>query len=270
MQGSNYALIGLGYIAPRHLKAIKETGGNLIAALDKHDSVGILDSYFPDCHFFTEFELFDRYLDMVKIDYLVICSPNYLHDSQIRYGLKKGYNVICEKPLCINPDNLKGIKELETNSKVFTILQLRHHPALINLNADSGHSIVLDYCTPRGKWYDHSWKGDHSKSGGILMNIGVHLFDMLIWKFGKPKNYSVKEYSNHRVSGFLELEKAEVNWSLSIKGERKRLMKIDGKSVDFNDGFTELHTHCYKEIHSGRGFGVEDVSETIQLIHKLK
>lgn len=264
MQGGyNFALIGVGYIAPRHLKAIKDVGGNLLCALDKHDSVGILDSFFPECHFFTDFELFDDFLSNAKIDYLVICSPNYLHAPQIRYGLKKGLKVICEKPLVINP------KDLDIEGEVYTILQLRYHPSLLTFNAKGNHCVILEYCTPRGHWYHQSWKGNKNKSGGLLMNIGVHLFDMLLWKFGNVKRAWINNRTNKAVSGVLSLDKAKVYWSLSVEGERKRMMTVDGDIVDFNDGFTELHTTCYKDILAGNGYSIKDVKNTIKLISQL-
>jgi UDP-N-acetyl-2-amino-2-deoxyglucuronate dehydrogenase len=275
MQGGyNFVIIGLGYIAPRHLKAIKDVGGNLLAALNDHDSVGILDSYFPDCHFFTEFEVFDAHiqrllLDGTKIDYLTVCSPNYLHFSHILYGLKNGFNVICEKPLVINPNNLDYLEKLQFDSKVYTILQLRYHQNLINFNPSDQNNVLLDYVTPRGNWYHQSWKGDKSKSGGLLMNIGVHLFDMLLWKFGDVKDYYVTKLTHTKASGVLNLEKAKVFWSLSVEGEKKRKMTVDGVDVDFNDGFTELHTKCYQEIIAGRGYGIQDVKKTIKLISSL-
>jgi len=270
----NFALIGLGYIAPRHLKAIKDVGGNLLCSLDKHDSVGVLDSYFHECHFFTEFEVFDLHIqkmlsDGVKIDYLVVCSPNYLHFSHIAYGLKNGINVICEKPLVINPANLEYLERLETTAKVYTILQLRYHSKLLAFEPKETNYVELEYVTPRGNWYHQSWKGDKSKSGGLLMNIGVHLFDMLLWKFGKPLDYWIVLGTKTKVSGVLILEKAKVHWTLSVEGERKRKMLVDGVEVDFNDGFTDLHTTCYKEILSGRGYGIKDVKETIKLISNL-
>jgi UDP-N-acetyl-2-amino-2-deoxyglucuronate dehydrogenase len=272
MQGSNYALIGIGYIAPRHMKAIKETGGNLLCALDKHDSVGIIDSYFPQCHFFTEFENFDRHIHKLqsrgtKIDYLVVCSPNYLHDAHVRYGIRNGMTVICEKPLVIQAHNLEFIKNLGGNVK--TILQLRYHPVLVNLKVTKGHKVNLVYCTPRGRWYHESWKGDKSKSGGILMNIGVHLMDMLLWKFGKAKSWKVHIRTKMSIICEMEMEKASVLFKLSIQEGPIRSMSIDGENVDFNDGFTDLHTVCYKDILNGGGYGVDDVYETIHLINQI-
>ena len=264
-----FALIGAaGYIAPRHMKAIKETGNNLVAALDPHDSVGILDSYFPNAHFFTEFERFDRHLEKLKrkgvgIDYLVVCSPNYLHDAHIRFGLRLGANVICEKPLVLNPWNVEALKEIEGEypGNVFNILQLRLHPSVIALKekvdngpADKVYKIDLQYFTSRGNWYHRSWKGEESKSGGIVTNIGVHFFDMLLWIFGDVEKNAVDQNEKTIASGFLKLKKAEVNWLLSIdqanlpqvvkaKGERTfRSLNIEGEAFEFSDGFTDLHT----------------------------
>ena len=269
-----YALIGVGgFIAPRHLKAIKETGGELIASLDPKDSVGILDSYFPNCEFFTEFERFDRYLSMTKIDYLVVCSPNYLHDAHIRFGLRLGADVICEKPIVIHPHNIDALKKIEKQSghRVYSVLQLRLHKAIEELRPriNGNHWVEIEYITPRGKWYDYSWKGDINKSGGLAMNIGVHLFDLLIHLFGKVNNVAVIENSAHRVIGGLKLEKADVEFTLSIKGEKKRLMYIDGKPVDFTEGFDNLHTEVYKDILNGGGFGLDECRPSIELVEKI-
>ncbi|HEV8512865.1 MAG TPA: Gfo/Idh/MocA family oxidoreductase, partial [Cyclobacteriaceae bacterium] len=227
----NFALVGAaGYIAPRHLQAIRDTGNNLVAALDKFDSVGIMDSYFPKADFFTEFERFDRHLDKLKrlgqkIDYVSICSPNYLHDSHIRFALRHQADAICEKPLVLNPWNVDALEEIEkeTGKRVFTILQLRLHPNIIQLKKEieaappgKVFDVNLDYITSRGKWYHHSWKGDEQKSGGIATNIGIHFFDMLLWVFGSVKNIKIKSYEPDSTSGFFELEKARINWRLSI------------------------------------------------------
>src|SRR4029078_2614505 len=227
----NFALVGAaGYIAPRHMKAIKDTGNNLIAALDKHDSVGILDNYFPEADFFTEFERFDRHLEKLKrqgkkIDFVSVCSPNYLHDAHIRFGLRIGANVICEKPIVLNPWNIDALEEIEkeTGNRVFTILQLRLHPAIValkekiaNPSPSKKYQIELQYIPSRGNWYHNSWKGDVSKSGGIATNIGVHFFDMLIWIFGDVKESKVIQQNQKTAAGNLELEKATVNWMLSI------------------------------------------------------
>jgi len=293
----NFALIGAGgYIAPRHMKAIKDTGNNLIAALDKHDSVGILDSYFPNADFFTEFERFDRHLEKQKrlgkkIDYVSVCSPNYLHDAHIRFGLRIGADVICEKPLVLNPWNVDALMEMEkeSNNRVFTILQLRLHPAIIALRdkiQSSGgknkHDIDLRYITSRGNWYHISWKGDLQKSGGIATNIGVHFFDMLIWIFGDVVENHVDQHTADTASGKLILEKATVNWFLSIDpsslpeeaaiaGKRTfRSLTIDGEQFEFSDGFTELHTRSYDEILAGRGFPLSATKKSIELVHSIR
>jgi UDP-N-acetyl-2-amino-2-deoxyglucuronate dehydrogenase len=293
----NFALIGAGgYIAPRHMKAIKETGNNLIAALDKHDSVGILDNYFPETDFFTEFERFDRHLEKLKrqgtsIDYVTVCSPNYLHDAHIRFGLKLGANVICEKPLVLNPWNADALMEMEkeTGKKVYTILQLRLHPAIIALRekiangpTDKKYTIDLRYITSRGHWYNVSWKGDVEKSGGIATNIGIHFFDMLLWIFGDVQQNEVYQHEKNAAAGKLVLDKAEVNWFLSIDAkdlphqmaqEGKRIFRsitIDGEQFEFSDGFTELHTRSYEEILKGNGFPIAETKKSIELVHNIR
>ncbi|MBS1753686.1 MAG: Gfo/Idh/MocA family oxidoreductase [Ferruginibacter sp.] len=293
----NFALIGAGgYIAPRHMKAIKDTGNNLIAALDKHDSVGILDSYFPDTDFFTEFERFDRHLEKqkrngIKIDYVSVCSPNYLHDAHIRFGLRIGADVICEKPIVLNPWNIDALEEIEkeTGRKVYTILQLRLHPSIIALKkqideapAGTKHEVDLKYITSRGHWYHTSWKGDLQKSGGIATNIGVHFFDMLIWIFGNVKENKVVEHTKVTASGKLELEKASVNWMLSIDAETLpadikaagkrtyRTLTINNQSIEFSDGFTELHTQSYQDIINGNGFRLSDTKKAIETVHDIR
>lgn len=293
----NFALIGAGgYIAPRHMKAIKDTGNNLLAALDKHDSVGILDSYFPNADFFTEFERFDRHIEKLKrqgihTDYVSVCSPNYLHDSHIRFGMRVGADVICEKPLVLNPWNVDALMEIEkeTGKNVYTILQLRLHPAIIALkekikNGPAGkrYPIDLTYITSRGHWYHTSWKGDTQKSGGIATNIGVHFFDMLMWIFGKVEQNTVSRHSNNSAAGKLKLEKADVNWFLSIDantlpdeaklaGKRTyRSLTIDGEGFEFSDGFTELHTVSYEEVLNGRGFRLDEVRPSINLVHDIR
>lgn len=293
----NFAIIGVGgYIAPRHLKAIKDTGNNLVAALDKNDSVGILDSYFPEADFFTEFERFDRHLEKLKrkgirIDYLTVCSPNYLHDAHIRFGLRIGADVICEKPLVLNPWNVDGLMEIEkeTGRKIFTILQLRLHPAIIELRekvqkapAGKKFDIDLKYITSRGHWYHVSWKGDIQKSGGIATNIGIHFFDMLMWIFGNVKSNKVSQHTNDTASGYLELERANVNWFLSIDanslpaeakkaGKRTfRSMTIDGNEFEFSEGFTELHTKSYEEILKGNGFPIIETRKSIEVAHEIR
>ena len=293
----NYALIGAGgYIAPRHMNAIKSTGGNLLAALDKHDSVGILDSYFPEADFFTEFERFDRHLEKLKrqgvpIHYVSVCSPNYLHDSHIRFGLRIGADVICEKPLVLNPWNVDGLIEMEkeTGRNVYTILQLRLHPAIIALKekvqksaSSKRYDIDLRYITSRGHWYHISWKGDIQKSGGIATNIGIHFFDMLLWIFGDVKENIVTQRTNDTAAGKLILEKADINWFLSIDantlptdvreaGKRTfRSLTIDGEQFEFSEGFTELHTRSYEEILGGNGFPLMDARKSIDLVHKIR
>lgn len=293
----NFAIIGAGgYIAPRHMKAIKDTGNTLIAALDKHDSVGIIDNYFPDADFFTEFERFDRHLEKLKrlgnkTNFVSVCSPNYLHDAHIRFGLRIGASVICEKPVVLNPWNIEALMEIEkeTGGEVFTILQLRLHPAIIALKekiaaapADKKHTVNLQYITSRGHWYHTSWKGDIQKSGGIATNIGVHFFDMLLWIFGDVKTNTVTEHTAYTTSGQLELEKANVNWMLSIDanklpdeakaaGKRTfRTLTIDGEGFEFSDGFTELHTKSYDEILKGNGFRIKETKAAIELVHEIR
>ena len=293
----NFALIGAGgYIAPRHMKAVKDTGNNLIAALDKNDSVGILDSYFPEADFFTEFERFDRHIEKqkrrgIKTDFVSVCSPNYLHDAHIRFGLRIGADVICEKPVVLNPWNIDALAEIEkeTGNKIFTILQLRLHPSIIALKEKidaepkgKKHQVDLDYITSRGHWYYASWKGDIQKSGGIATNIGVHFFDMLMWIFGDVKENRVTEHSMSTASGVLELENASIKWRLSIdvnnlpedvkaSGKRTyRALNIDGESFEFSDGFTELHTKSYENILAGKGFPLMETRRAIELVHNIR
>jgi len=293
----NFTMIGVaGYIAPRHLAAIRDTGNTLVAALDKSDTVGIMDSYFPQADFFTEFERFDRHLDKLKrqsrkIDFVSICSPNYLHDSHIRFALRHGADAICEKPLVLNPWNIDALAEIEkeTGKKVFNILQLRHHPAIISLREkvkngppDKIYDVNLTYITSRGNWYHISWKGDDSKSGGITTNIGIHFFDMLIWVFGPVKGLEVYELTNDTASGYIELERARVKWNLSInylnipeevraKGKRTfRSLTMDGEEIEFSDGFTELHTKSYQSILEGNGFGLEEARPSISLAYQIR
>jgi UDP-N-acetyl-2-amino-2-deoxyglucuronate dehydrogenase len=293
----NFALIGAaGYIAPRHMRAIKDTGNNLIAALDKSDSVGILDSFFPEADFFTEFERFDRHLEKqkrkgIKTDYLSVCSPNYLHDSHIRFGLRLGADVICEKPVVLNPWNIDALAEIEkeTGNRIYTILQLRLHPAIVALKekvaaepANKKHEVELNYITSRGHWYFTSWKGDIQKSGGIATNIGVHFFDMLMWIFGDAKEVIVNEHSRDTASGTLQLENASVKWNLSINGKKLpeelriagkrtyRTLNIDGESFEFSDGFTELHTKSYENILAGKGFPLMETRKAIELVHSIR
>lgn len=308
----NFALIGVaGYIAPRHLKAIKETGNHLVAAIDKFDSVGILDSYFPEASFFTEFERFDRHVELLKrkdgkkenkergseigpgqaIQYVSVCSPNYLHDAHIRFGLRVGADVICEKPLVLNPWNIEALRKIEeeTGKKVFNILQLRLHPGIIALKAqisdapaDKTYDIDLTYITSRGNWYYTSWKGDVSRSGGIATNIGVHFYDMLTWIFGAVKENIVHVASHDRVAGFLRLEKANVRYFLSINEETLpaevrvagkktyRLLKMNGEEIEFSEGFTDLHTESYRQILAGNGFPLSESISSIQLVHDIR
>jgi UDP-N-acetyl-2-amino-2-deoxyglucuronate dehydrogenase len=293
----NFALIGAGgYIAPRHMKAIKDTGNNLLAALDKHDSVGILDSYFPQADFFTEFERFDRHLEKIKrqgikTDYVSVCSPNYLHDAHIRFGLRIGADVICEKPVVLNPWNIDALLEIEkeTGKNIYTILQLRLHPAIIALKekvdrapADKKYNINLQYITSRGHWYHTSWKGDVQKGGGIATNIGVHFFDMLMWIFGDVKENNVIQHKADTASGNLVLEKANIDWMVSIDAntlpeeikaagkKTYRILSIDGETFEFSEGFTELHTDSYKHILAGNGFPLIETIRSIQLVHDIR
>ncbi|WP_240222264.1 Gfo/Idh/MocA family oxidoreductase [Rheinheimera hassiensis] len=295
----NFALVGAaGYIAPRHMKAIKETRNNLVAALDKNDSVGIIDSHFPDADFFTEFERFDRHVDKLrrqgvekKIDYVSICSPNYLHDSHMRFALRAGADAICEKPLVLNPWNIDGLLEIEkeTGQRVNTILQLRLHPAIIALKqkvaaSPAGHKFDVDltYITSRGHWYLQSWKGDDKKSGGISTNIGVHFYDMLHFVFGVLQDNKVHYNSPTKAAGYLEYEKARVRWFLSVDvndipidaraaGQRTfRAITADGESVEFSDGFTDLHTISYREILAGNGFGLEENRVAIETVAQIR
>lgn len=296
---ANFALIGVGgYIAPRHLGAIKHTGHKLIAAMDPNDSVGILDSYFPDASFFTEFERFDRHLDKLRrskssdrADFVSICSPNYLHDSHIRFALRLGADAICEKPLVLNPWNIDGLLEIEreTGRKVFTILQLRLHPAVIGLRERMTRAhraqkceVDLAYITSRGNWYLQSWKGDSRKSGGIVTNIGVHFFDMLHFVFGEVLANTVHLLTDTKAAGFLEYEGARVRWFLSVDSEdlpdpvrqsgsrTYRSITVDGEEVEFSDGFAELHTRSYQEILNGRGFGLEENRVAIQTVSSIR
>jgi UDP-N-acetyl-2-amino-2-deoxyglucuronate dehydrogenase len=292
-----FALIGAaGFIAPRHLKAIKETGNDLVAALDKHDNVGILDSYFPAADFFTEFERFDRHLDKLKrkslkIDYISICSPNYLHDSHVRFALRYGADAICEKPLVLNPWNLDALSEIEneTGRRVFTILQLRLHPTIVALRekikqgpADKIYDVELKYITSRGNWYQNSWKGEVSKSGGIATNIGIHFFDMLIWIFGPVKKVIVEHLQSDHSAGHLELERARVNWFLSINYDHLpndiklnnkrtfRSLSLEGEEIEFSEGFTDLHTRSYAEILKNHAFGLQEARPSIELVYNIR
>ena len=294
----NFTLIGAaGFIAPRHMKAIKETGNNILAALDKFDSVGILDSYFPDADFFTEFERFDRYISKLKyekemnIDFMTICSPNYLHDSHIRFALRHDCDAICEKPLVLNPWNIDALRNIEkdTGKKIYNILQLREHATIKKLKnkIESGpkhkiYDIDLTYLTSRGNWYYTSWKGDIDKSGGIATNIGVHFFDMLSWVFGDLKKNIIHQNEHDRSSGYLEFENARVRWFLSInknllpdeiKSQGKttyRSITIEGEELEFSDGFTDLHTSSYISILNNNGYGLEEARKSIQIVHQIR
>jgi UDP-N-acetyl-2-amino-2-deoxyglucuronate dehydrogenase len=295
----NFAITGVaGYVAPKHLKAIKETGNNLVSAVDPHDSVGILDQFFPNASFFTEFERFDRHLEKLRrkgeeqrAHYLTICSPNNLHDAHIRLALRIGANSICEKPLVLNPWNLDALQELEaeTGSRVYTILQLRVHESLIELKKkldlskpSSKYRVTLTYITSRGLWYDYSWKGIIEKSGGIGTNIGVHFFDLLIWLFGTVQKSELQLSQPNKMAGFLELENAEVSWFLSADRndlpadiiEKKiptfRSIEFNGNEIQFSSGFTDLHTKVYQETLTGNGFGIDDARPSIKLVYDLR
>ncbi|MAM30000.1 MAG: oxidoreductase [Flavobacteriaceae bacterium] len=294
----NFALIGAsGYIAPRHMKAIKETENNLVAALDKFDSVGIIDSFFPNADFFVEFERFDRHIsklqfeNKLKLDYVSVCTPNYLHDSHIRFGLRQEADVICEKPLVLNPWNIDALTKVEkqTGKKIYNILQLRVHPSIIELKdkidkgaKDKVYEIDLTYLTSRGNWYYTSWKGNDNKSGGIATNIGVHFYDMLSWIFGEVKENKVHVHTHDRAAGYLEFEQARVRWFLSInedvlpkdvvaRGLRTyRSITIEGEELEFSGGFTDLHTTSYKHILDGKGYGIEDARQAIEIVHEIR
>jgi len=293
-----FALIGAaGYIAPRHMKAIQETGNDLVVAMDKNDSAGVIDSYFPDAHFFTEFERFDRFLEKQrrengsKIDFVSICSPNYLHDAHIRFALRIDADAICEKPVVLNPWNIEALQEIERERgrKVFVVLQLRHHPAIAALKqrvdsepADRKYDMDLSYITSRGRWYLVSWKGDVEKSGGIATNIGIHFFDMLDWVFG-PVQYNIVHLEQPtRAGGFLELKRARVRWFLSIdrddlphppengKPATYRSIRMNGEELEFTEGFTDLHTRTYEEILAGRGYGLEDAKPAVDIAANIR
>lgn len=294
----NFALIGAaGYIAPRHMKAIKDTGNNLLAAYDKTDSVGIIDSHFPNADFFVEFERFDRHIEKLKyeedlyLDYVSICSPNYLHDAHIRFALRSGADAICEKPLVLNPWNIDKLQRVQekTGKTIYNILQLRVHPSIIelrekvaNANKNSKFEVDLTYLTSRGHWYQTSWKGDVTKSGGIATNIGVHFYDMLSWIFGDVQENTVHVHEKDRAAGYLEFENARVRWFLSInskylpeevkkKGQTTfRSITIDGEELEFSGGFTDLHTMVYKDILAGKGYGLEAARTAIEIVHKIR
>jgi UDP-N-acetyl-2-amino-2-deoxyglucuronate dehydrogenase len=296
----NFAMIGAaGYIAPRHMKAIKETGNNLVAALDKNDSVGIIDSYFPEADFFTEYERFDRHIDLLKrsgtqIDYVSIASPNYLHDSHIRFALRHDAHAICEKPLVLNPHNIDALQivQEETGKQVYNILQLRLHQSIIDLkayvaaevakNPNKVFDVDLTYLTSRGHWYFTSWKGDDSKSGGIATNIGVHFYDMLGWVFGELKQNEAHLKQQDSSAGYLEFKHAKVRWFLSVNydyipeeikasGQRTyRSITVDGNEIEFSGGFTDLHTKSYEHILNGGGFGLEEARKSIEIVSSIR
>ncbi len=295
---ANFGLIGAaGYIAPRHMEAVRATGNKLVAAVDPHDSVGILDSYFPDCSFFTEIERFDRHVERLRrrgeeerIHYMSICSPNYLHDAHVRLALRTKAHAICEKPLAANPWGLDGLKvvEEETGCRVYTVLQLRVHPALVALReriraeGATKRDVVLSYVTKRGKWYLYSWKGDIGKSGGVTLNIGVHFFDLLMWLFGPAVDSEVHLLNDQKAAGALELENARVRWFLSVDGDDLpsecaetgqrafRSITIDGEELEFSNVFRDLHTSVYDDITNGGGFGIEDARPAIELTHDIR
>ena len=295
----NFALTGAaGYVAQRHMQAIKDTGNRLVAALDPHDSVGILDRYFMDVDFFTEYERFDRHLELLRhrnsdkrIHYLSICSPNHLHDAHIRLALRLGADAISEKPMVLNPWNLDALSEMEqeTHQRVYTVLQLRLHPALIELRntilkepPTRKHDVVLSYITSRGPWYQYSWKGALDRSGGLATNIGIHFFDLLMWIFGDATTSSVHWSDPYRMSGYLELKKARVRWYLSIARDELpelavaqnkstfRSITVDDREVEFSEGFTDLHTRVYEDILQGKGFGITEARPSIELVHTLR
>jgi len=277
-----FALIGAaGYIAPRHLKAIKEVGGNLAAAYDVSDTVGVLDSFFPDCEFFTdEFAFYDFLMDKCPVDYLVVCSPNHLHEEHCYAGLKLNADVICEKPLALSVESLQNLLDAEsyTNKHIYTILQLRLHPMLLDVKKEmesstiEKHKVSVEYFTPRGKWYHASWKGNVKKSGGIATNIGIHLFDLVSWLFGSIKEISVDKNNDTESAGILQLEKAIVSWNLSIDSSLspKRQITIDGKTYEFTEGFADLHTASYREILNGKGFTIHDVKPSVDIVERIR
>jgi UDP-N-acetyl-2-amino-2-deoxyglucuronate dehydrogenase len=293
----NFAVIGVGgFVAPRHLDAIRDTGNCLLAACDPSDSVGILDRYAFDVKFFREIERFDRFLEKARrgpesgrVHYLTVCSPNFLHDAHVRLGLRVGANVICEKPLVINPWNLDALQELEAESgrRISTVLQLRHHPQLLKLRGELAeskkrHDVQLTYITARGGWYDVSWKGSEERSGGVATNIGIHFFDLLLWLFGGVKRCEVHLHDKRRMSGFLELQNADVRWFLSVEssdlpfsaspGKRTtfRSITVDGAEIEFTEAFGDLHTAVYRDILGGGGHGIADARPSIELVHAIR
>ena len=292
-----FALIGAaGFVAPRHMRAIKDTGNRLLSALDRFDSVGIIDSFFPEADFFVEFERFDRHIEKLRrrgtqLDYLSVCSPNYLHDAHIRFGLRVGADVICEKPVVLNPWNIDALEEIEreTGRNAYNILQLRLHPSVIELKErveagpkDKVYDVDLTYLTSRGHWYYTSWKGDESKSGGIATNIGVHFYDMLCWVFGGVRESVVHIHTHDRAAGYLELERARVRWFLSINADvlpeaakaagarTYRSLRIGEEEFEFSGGFEDLHTRSYEEVLAGRGFRLGEARRAIELVHDIR
>ena len=293
----NFAIAGVaGYIAPRHLRAIKDTGNDLLAAVDPHDSVGVLDRYFPSAAFFTEIERFDRHLEKLRrrrraqqLDYLSVCSPNHLHDAHIRLALRLGANALCEKPLVLKPANLDYLQEFEEEhpGSVYNVLQLRLHPDILSLRArlqesgDRRYSVRLTYVTSRGVWYRYSWKGDEEKSGGIAMNIGIHFFDLLLWLFGKVEGHRIHVMEPNRAGGLLSLKRADVQWFLSIderdipdevrdRQRTYRSIQVDGDEIEFSSRFDDLHTRVYEEMLAGYGFRIEDIRPAIELVDKIR
>jgi UDP-N-acetyl-2-amino-2-deoxyglucuronate dehydrogenase len=295
----NFAMTGVGgFVAPRHLKAIKETGNRLVAAVDPHDAVGVLDRFWFNARFFTEIERFDRHLEKLhrgpeseRVHYVSICSPNYLHDAHIRMALRSGADAICEKPLVINPWNLDALQEIEreTGKRVYTVLQLRLHPDLMALKkrleaerTSRPHRVSLTYVTARGPWYDVSWKGREDRSGGLVTNIGIHFFDLLIWLFGAPKATELHLRQDKRMAGWIELERAEVSWFLSAESTDLpfepqpgvkttfRSITVDGREIEFSEGFTDLHTRVYEEVLAGRGFGIDAARPSIELTSAIR
>ena len=293
----NFAITGVaGFVAPRHLKAISDTGHRLVAAVDPHDAVGVLDRYWFDVRFFTEFERFDRHLEKLRrtseqdrVHYMSICSPNYLHDAHIRLALRVGAHAICEKPLVINPWNLDALQDLESESgvRINTVLQLRLHPAVMAFRESLArepvrrHQVTLSYITSRGRWYDVSWKGSPERSGGIVTNIGIHFFDLLLWLFGRVQSSEVHLREAKRASGSLQLERADVRWFLSTEAADLpftptlgsttfRSMVVDGTQFEFSDGFTDLHTRVYEQVLAGHGYGIEDSRPSIELTHQIR
>ena len=297
MPEMNFAVTGVaGFVAPRHLRAIRDTGNRLVAAIDPHDAAGLLDQYSFDVRFFTEIERFDRHLEKLRrgadkdrIHYVTVCSPNYLHDAHVRLALRVGAHAICEKPLVINPWNLDALQELEQEHgrRVFTVLQLRLHPALLALKArldaeDGEHDVSLTYITARGAWYDVSWKGSDERSGGVATNIGIHFFDMLLWLFGPTEDVEVHLREPKRVSGSLRLRRARVRWFLSTDardlpftpepGSKTtfRSITVNGEEIVFTEGFTDLHTRVYEEVLAGRGAGLDEARPSIELAHRIR